>query len=87
MKNDKILLLFSLILLAVISLSIVSATDSGLNDDSNHTLGENDNIKISSYSSLKYSLGDSENNDLNDGADLGGTDLNSSDNDSNLFFH
>lgn len=84
MKNDKILLLFSLILLAVISLSIVSATDSGLNDDSNHTLGENDNIKISSYSSLKYSLGDSENNDLNDGADLDGTNIDGSDNSSNF---
>ena len=71
----------------MIRLSLVSATDSALIDDSNHTLGENDNIKISSYSSLKYSLGDSENNDLNDGADLGGADLNSSDNDSNLFFH
>ena len=84
MKNNKILLLFSLILLIMVSLSVVSASDNSILGDSNHTLGENDNsLRISSYSSLKYSLGDSENNDLNDGTDLNGTNLDGSDNSSN----
>ncbi len=68
--KDKILLSFSLILLLMISLSLVSASDNSL-ADTNH-LGENDDsfLKVNSYSSLKYSLGDNENNDLDNGADL-----------------
>ncbi len=65
----------------MVSLSVVSASDNSILGDSNHALGENDNsLRISSYSSLKYSLGDSESNDLNDGIDFDGANLDGADN-------
>lgn len=77
MKNNKIILVFSLCLILFIAISVVSASDlneADLNIDDNQNsalsvdMDENNDfiLESNSYSSLKYSLGDSENdNDLN----------------------
>lgn len=57
----------------MISLSFVSASYAL---DSNH-LGENDSSCLNSCSSLKYSLGDNKNNDLDNSADLNSLNPNS----------